>query len=88
MPYLIVIAVVVIVVVLVVQLAVNIVTYLAFIVTAPSIVVMRLVQAAGLTDPVWYTVVHAVLGPTVVVGVHLAVSQLRKVRAGRPSRRG
>ena len=69
MPYVIGIAVVVIVIVLLVQLAANIVAYLAYFLTLPSIALMGVVQSAGLTDPVWYVVVHAVLGASLVMGV-------------------
>ena len=88
MHYLIGIALVVVVIVVVVRLTVGIVAYLALILTAPSRSAMRLVQLAGLTDPVWYEVVHVVLGVTVAVGAHLTVSRLRKVLATRSSRRG
>ena len=72
MRYLILIALVVLVVALVVGVVVRVVAQLALIVTAPSIAAMRLVRLAGLTDPVWYEVVHALLGATAAMGAHLA----------------
>ena len=88
MHYLILIALAVVVVALVVGVVVRVVAQLALIVTAPSVAAMGLIRLAGLTDPVWYEVVHALLGATAAMGAHLAGPRVRKVLAGRAGRRG
>lgn len=69
MPYVIGIGLAIIVIVMVVRLAAIVVGYLAYFLAMPSMAMMRVVQSAGLTDPVWYIVVHAVLGATLVMGI-------------------
>ena len=49
---------------------VQILAYLAAVVTIPSLIAMSLIQSAGLTDPVWYVALHALLGAVVGATIH------------------
>ena len=81
MPFLIVFILVVLVALLS-TILVQILGYMAAAVTVPSLLAMNLIRAAGLTDPDWYVVLHALLGAAVGATVHLWRSGFAALLAG------
>ena len=78
--------VVVLIVGVLVLIVVNLFAWVAFIVTIPSLAVMRLIRSWGLTDPGWYVVLHALLGAAIGIWAPRISRLFQRVRRRLPKR--
>lgn len=62
----------------VVWVSVTALAYAGYFLAMPSLVVMRLLESLGLTDPIWTLLLHAALGGFLGFWAHLA--RLRRVK--------
>ena len=68
----------------IVAFVVEILAYIAAIVTIPSLAVMGLIRFLGLTDPGWFVVLHALLGGVIGFWAHRIFQPLQRSRQRLP----